>query len=121
MLQFASDVLDLETFNQNGHCGFYLGEIRVVLVEMRGYQHTKSLEVDFEIELAEGDSVQDLIARARFNDYRNSCQINSDTKNGIEYSHYELADIDQRVWRVHNFSRFASFSPDQTFPNVRMF
>jgi hypothetical protein len=121
MLQFASDILNIETFNHNGFCGFYLGELRVILVEMRGYQHTKSLDVDFEIELSADDCVQDLVARVNFNDYRNNEVKKSDNTFHESQSFYQLTDVDQRIWRVHNFANFSCNLTSQQISNVRMF
>lgn len=121
MLQFASDVLNVETFNQNGFCGFYLGSTRVVLVEMRGYQKPCSLEVDFEIELAQDDSIDDVIARSQFHNYKNSCLDLSGNSIVKTDSYTQVSDTDQRLWRLYNFSYFSSLQSSQQIINVRMF
>jgi hypothetical protein len=121
MLQFATDVLNLESFNQNGYCGFYLGQVQFILIETRGYQHQAAMDAEFELELAPDDCLEDLVARASFSCYRDSCQKDSSIIKRLEYKFRDLIDVDGRVWRIFPFSSQHLLDSSQQISNVRMF
>jgi len=121
MLQFATDVLNLESFNQNGYCGFYLGQVQFILIETRGYQHQRAMDTEYELELSQDDCLEDLVARASFSCYRDNHQKCSGIDGRLDYKYSDLTDVDGRVWRVFPFSSQHLLDSSQQISNVRMF